>query len=157
MNGRRVWLGLAAWIGITALAALIGTQFGTGAWYEALEKPDWTPPNAVFGPVWSVLYLMMAIAAWRVWRRAGFDGARPALAMYLVQLALNAAWSALFFGAHEIALALIDIMALWLAIAATLVLFWKHDRIAGALLVPYLLWVGYASALNGAILAMNAP
>lgn len=151
----RRWLGLAGWLAVTFLAAAIGSRFMPGAWYAALEKPSWTPPNAVFGPVWTVLYLLMAIAAWLVWQRAGWSGARTALALYLVQLAVNAAWSWLFFGRHDVALALADIIVLWLLILATLVLFWRVHRAAGLLLVPYLLWVSYASTLNYGILQLN--
>lgn len=151
----RRWLGLVGWLAVTFLAAAIGSRFMPGAWYAALEKPSWTPPNAVFGPVWTVLYLLMAIAAWLVWQRAGWSGARTALALYLVQLAVNAAWSWLFFGRHDVALALADIIVLWLLILATLVLFWRVHRAAGLLLVPYLLWVSYASTLNYGILQLN--
>jgi translocator protein len=152
---RAKWLGLAAWLGITFLAAAIGSQFEPGAWYGSLDKPSWTPPNAVFGPVWTVLYLLMAIAAWLVWSARGFSGARTALTLYLLQLALNTAWSWLFFGEHRIGLALLDIVVLWLLIAATLVLFWRIRPVAGWLLVPYLVWVGYAAALNYAIFQAN--
>jgi tryptophan-rich sensory protein len=151
----RRWLGLAGWLAVTFLAAAIGSRFMPGPWYAALEKPSWTPPNAVFGPVWTTLYILMAVAAWLVWQRAGWRGASTALGLYLVQLAVNAAWSWLFFGRHDIALALLDIIVLWLLILATLVLFWRVHRTAGLLLVPYLLWVSYASTLNFGIWQLN--
>lgn len=148
-------LGLILWLVATLAAGFIGSQFLPGAWYEALDKPSWTPPNAVFGPVWTALYLMMAVAAWLVWRKAGFAGASAALTLFVVQLALNALWSYLFFGLHRPDLALIDILLLWLVILATLLLFWRIQPLAGALLVPYLLWVTYATALNFQIWRLN--
>jgi tryptophan-rich sensory protein len=141
---------------VTFLAATAASQFGTGAWYEALEKPSWTPPDAVFGPVWGVLYALMAVAAWLVWRKEGFRAALFPLGLYLAQLVLNVAWTALFFGAERIGFALLDIMLLWLFLAVLIPLFWRRSRWAGALLVPYLLWVTYAGALNLQILRMNA-
>ena len=151
----RTWLGLAGWLGITFLAAAIGSLFEPGVWYQELAKPSWTPPSAVFGPVWTVLYLLMAIAAWRVWRRAGFAGAGAALSVYLIQLALNAAWSWFFFGMNRIGGALVVIALLWASIAATIRLFARHSRAAGWMLVPYLAWVSYAAALNLQIYRLN--
>lgn len=136
-------------------AAFIGSRFGVGAWYATLAKPGWTPPNWLFGPVWSLLYLMMAVASWLVWKRAGLAGAALPLAVFVLQLFLNAAWSWLFFGRHAIGLALLDIVLLWIAIAGTIVLFRGVDRRAGMLLVPYLLWVTYAAALNARIWQLN--
>lgn len=149
------WLGLAAWLGITFVAAAIGSRFMPGEWYAQLEKPSFNPPSAVFGPVWTVLYVLMGVAAWLVWKRHGFAGARLALSLYLLQLVLNAAWSWLFFGRHAIGLALIDIVVLWVLIAITLIQFWRHRPAAGLLLVPYLLWVSFATALNYAFLRLN--
>lgn len=103
-----------------------------------------------------MLYLLMALAAWLVWRAHGFAGARMALSLYLLQLVFNAAWSWLFFGQRQIALGFWDIVLLWLPILATLLLFWRRRPLAGALLLPYLLWVGYAGALNFAIWRLNA-
>jgi len=151
----REWVGLAAWLGITFLAAAIGSQFEPGAWYAALDKPSWNPPNWVFAPVWTLLYLLMAVAAWLVWRGAGLAGAGLALGCYLVQLAMNAAWSWLFFGEHRIGVALVEIIVLWFAIALTALLFRRHNRLAALLLVPYLLWVSYASSLNFALWRLN--
>lgn len=151
----RRWLGLAAWLAVTVLAAAFGSQFQPGAWYDGLSKPSWTPPSWLFGPVWTLLYLAMAVAAWRVWKTNGFGGARSALGVYLLQLVANAAWSWVFFGRQDIAGGLGVIVVLWVLIAVTLVLFWRHDRVAGSLLVPYLVWVTYAGALNLQLLRLN--
>jgi translocator protein len=152
----RSWPGLVAWVAVTFSAAAVGSRFQPGGWYEDLAKPAWTPPDAVFGPVWTLLYLLMAIAAWLVWRREGLAGAALPLSVFAAQLVANAAWSWVFFGLHRIGWALTVVVALWALIALTLGLFWKRDRLAGALLVPYLLWVGYAAALNLQILRLNA-
>jgi translocator protein len=106
--------------------------------------------------VWTLLYLLMAIAAWRVWRGEGLAGAALPLSVFVAQLVANAGWSWVFFGLHRIGWALMVVVALWVLIALTLGLFWKRDRVAGTLLVPYLLWVGYAAALNLQILRLNA-
>ena len=149
------WLGLAGWLALTFAAAFIGSRFGPGDWYAGIEKPSWNPPNWIFGPVWTTLYVLMAIAAWLVWRRWGFAGARTALVAYVVQLTLNAAWSWLFFGRQSPGAALADIVVLLIAIVVTLVLFWRKHRLAGALLIPYLAWVSFATALNLAIHRLN--
>jgi benzodiazapine receptor len=148
-------VGLSLWIVITFLAAGFGAQFQPGEWYAQLVKPSWTPPNWVFAPVWTVLYLLMAIAAWLVWRPQGFAAARLALILFQVQLGLNALWSWLFFGQQRPGLAVIDITLLWLAILLTLLAFWRRDSFAGLLLLPYLAWVSYAAALNFAIWRLN--
>lgn len=148
--------GLIGWVLISFAAGAIGSQYTPGSWYAALAKPVWTPPGAVFAPVWTMLYLMMGVAAWLVWRRRGVAGAGAALAAFLAQLILNALWSYLFFGLHRIGLAMIDIAALWALILVIAVLFWREDRRAGALMVPYLAWVGFAACLNFAIWRLNA-
>lgn len=155
MNIARSALGLAGWLALSFAAGLIGSRYLPGPWYASLAKPAWAPPDAVFGPVWMVLYGLMGLAAWLVWRRAGFAGARAALFLFLVQLALNALWSYLFFGLRRPHLAFFDIVALWLAILVVLVLFWRKDRRAGALMMPYLVWVGFAVCLNFALWRMN--
>jgi translocator protein len=150
--------GLVLWLALVLVVAIIGglvTRSSVSDWYPQLVHPDFAPPNAVFGPVWTVLYVMMAYAAWRIWRAHGFGGAPWALGLFLVQIALNLLWSILFFGFQEIGLALVEIVVLWFAILATLVLFWRLDRIAGALLLPYLAWVGFAAALNHAFWVLN--
>ena len=121
-------------------------------WYAGLAKPSWTPPGWVFGPVWSVLYLSMAVAAWLVWRRG--DAVVPMM-LFGIQLVFNAAWSWLFFGLHSPGAAFIDIVLLWMAIAATTVVFWRRSTLAGILFVPYLIWVSFAAVLNFAIWRLN--
>lgn len=148
------WLALAGWLLLCFSAAAFGAQFMPGAWYASLRKPDWNPPGWVFGPVWTTLYTMMAVAAWRVWRRDGV-GRRPALAWFLGQLLLNALWSWLFFGLRNPGLALAEIIALWVAIAGTIGHFRRLDRVAAGLLVPYLAWVSFAAVLNGTLWWLN--
>jgi tryptophan-rich sensory protein len=151
------------WALAAALALCLGTEAVGGLltaasvrdWYPALRKPPWTPPAGVFAPVWTLLFVLMAVSAWMVWSRAGLRAARRGLALFLAQLALNAGWSALFFALRRPDLALVEIIVLWVAIAATLVSFARISRPAAALLVPYLLWVTYATALNAAIWWMN--
>lgn len=125
-------------------------------WYAGLVKPDWTPPDWIFGPVWTVLYVMMAVAAWLVWRQSGFAGAKTPLALFAIQLALNSLWSVLFFGFRNPGGAAIEIVLLWAAILATLLAFWRRSPWAGMLLVPYLGWVTFAGVLNITIWRMNA-
>ena len=140
-----------------AVAAIGGavTASSVGTWYAGLTKPAFNPPDWIFGPVWTALYLMTAVAAWRVWRTQGPAGARAALGAWAVQLALNLGWSFLFFGARMIGAALIEIVLLLAAILATLVCFWRIDRLAGVLLVPYAAWVGFATLLNAALWRLN--
>ena len=121
-------------------------------WYAALEKPSWNPPGWIFGPVWTLLYLMMAVSAWLVWRKVGFQ--RP-LVLYFIQLVLNAAWTPIFFGAHELGWALAEILVLWSAILLTTLSFFKVSKPAGWMLVPYLLWVTFAAFLNFTLWRMN--
>jgi len=149
---------LALFVAITFAAAGLGAFFTSTSvsnWYPMLRKPSWNPPAWIFGPVWTVLYLMMAIAAWLVWRKRGFDSAAGALGLFALQLALNALWSLLFFGLRNPLAGLVDIVPLWAAILATLVCFWKISPLAGVLLVPYWLWVSFATALNFMIWRMN--
>ena len=142
------WPSLVVLLVVTWCAALFGMQFPPDEWYRTLQRPSFAPPDAVFGPVWSVLYTLMAIAAWLVWRRRREARVGTAMTAYGVQLVLNAAWSPLFFGAHWIGAALIDLALLWGAVLAMTVLFWKQSRTAAALLLPYLAWVSFAAALN---------
>ncbi|MEL6443321.1 MAG: TspO/MBR family protein [Bacteroidota bacterium] len=151
----RDFLVLLGFIALVALVAATGSRFEPGAWYAALDKPAWTPPNWLFPVAWSILYLLIAVSGWLVWREVGFEGASKAFTVYGLQLVLNAAWSWLFFGRHDMGLAFLDIAGLWLAIALTMGLFWAIKPLAGALLVPYLLWVTYAAALNLALWRMN--
>jgi translocator protein len=121
-------------------------------WYPALNKPSWTPPSWLFGPAWTVLYVLMSVAAWLVWKTGN---AKTALILFFAQLLLNFAWSILFFGARSPGLGLIDVTAMWLAIAATIFAFALKSRTAAFLMVPYLCWVSFAAALNAAIFMMN--
>jgi tryptophan-rich sensory protein len=141
---------LAATLAVGFLASLV-TVPNIPSWYEGLHKPFFNPPNSVFAPVWTTLYVLMAVAAWRVWRKAGL---RP-LGLYVLQLALNFAWSSIFFGAHAIGAALVEIALLFAAVVLTLRDFWRLDRIAGWLLVPYAAWVLFAGVLNAAIWRLN--
>jgi translocator protein len=147
-TGPAAWIGLGFWLVVTFAAAWIGSRFQPGEWYAGLVKPALTPPGWVFGPVWTLLYAMMGTAAWLVWRTLGVYGALIPLGLFLGQLALNALWSYLFFGLQRPGLALLDIVALWLAILATLVNFWRAYASAGLLLLPYLFWVSFATYLN---------
>jgi tryptophan-rich sensory protein len=147
--------GLLAWLALCFGVAWFGAQFEPGAWYEQLLKPPWTPPNWLFPPVWTILYALLAVAAWLVWKTAGFAGARLPLGLFFIQLLLNGVWSWLFFGLHAIGLALADIIVLWFAILATLVAFWRQRPLTGLLLLPYLIWVSFAVALNYSIWQIN--
>lgn len=151
------WLALAGFLAASFVVGAVGNVWTDAgmAWYDGLEKPAFNPPSWVFGPVWTTLYILMAVAAWRVWLAAGFRGARLALGLYFAQLALNMAWPGLFFALQAPGWALAEIVALWLLVVATTVLFFRHDRVAGWLMVPYILWVAYAALLNGAIVALN--
>ena len=154
-------LALIAWLAACFAASAIGAgAMGTslGDWYVALRKPAWNPPNWVFGPVWSTLYAMMAIAAWLVWRRR-FERpreARAALAAFVVQLILNTAWSWIFFAWRRPGLGFLEVLGLWIAIAITIRRMDRVSRPAAALLLPYLAWVTFASTLNGVIWRLNA-
>lgn len=135
--------------------ALGGGRFRPGEWYLQLAKPAWTPPNGIFGPVWTVLYASMGVAAALVWRQGGLAAAWKPLILFGVQLGLNAAWSWIFFGLHRPGLAFAEIVVLWVSILGTLILFWQVRPLAGGLLLPYLLWVSFAVALNFSIWRMN--
>jgi len=155
-------LALIGFLGACYAAAALGALWTAGSvstWYPGLSKPSWTPPNWLFGPVWSALYTMMAVAAWLVWRGgivgAGRPAARLGLALFAAQLLLNLAWSGLFFGLQRPDLGFLDIVALWLSIAATAVAFGRVSLTAAGLMVPYLVWVTYAAALNFAIWRLN--
>jgi translocator protein len=147
------WPSLVFFVVIVGAAAVFGAQFEQGQWYQALQKPSWNPPGAVFGPVWTTLYVCIAIAGWLVWCAARRVDA--ALTLWIVQLVLNAAWSWLFFGMHRPDLALVDIVLLLAAIIAFIVVAQKTSTLARWLFVPYALWVAFATALNFAIWRMN--
>jgi len=149
------WPMLGAFLAAVTVAAGIGAWGvrGTTAEYQSLEQPAWAPPSWLFGPVWTVLYAMIAVAAWLVWRRAGWG---RGTAVWTAQLVLNATWTPLFFGAGQYGLAFLDIVVLWLLIVVTIVLFRPVSRAAALLLLPYAAWVTYATALNLAIWRLNA-
>lgn len=154
----RARLAVMATAPVLAAAVLggIATRPSIPGWYAQLDKPWFTPPNWLFGPVWTVLYVAMAYAFWRVLRTPRRAAGRSrAIGVFLFQMSLNAAWSWVFFGMHSPALAFILIVLLWISIAATAAAFWRLDRTAGGLLVPYLAWVAYATALNAALAALN--
>jgi translocator protein len=150
-------LGLAGWLLLSFAAAGLGAVASIDAaiFYRQLILPGWAPPGWLFGPVWSVLYLCMAIAAWLVWRARGFDGARTALVLFLLQLGANVLWSWLFFAWRLGALAFADVIVLWILITATLFAFWRVQRVAAVLLMPYLLWVTFAGALTYSVWRNN--
>jgi len=151
-------LGLAvAVVGTEAVGGLSGLAAGrdSAGYYGELRKPPFTPPPAAFGPVWTVLYLLMGVAAWLVWREGLSRLTAVALGLFAAQLALNFAWSLIFFGQHRISAALVEIVVLWLCILATVVAFWWVRPLAGALLLPYLSWVSLATYLNAGIWRLN--
>jgi len=157
MNVRRQAVGLLGWAIVTFLAAALGARASISAaeFYAGLALPAWAPPASVFGPVWTLLYALMALAAWLVWRQGGWRAATPALVLYLLQLALNVLWSWLFFGWKQGALAFADILLLLVLIVATAVAFHRVRPAAAWLLLPYLAWVAFASALNYAVWQAN--
>jgi benzodiazapine receptor len=137
-------------LGIGALGAAV-TATSVSSWYPTLAKPSFNPPNSIFGPVWTALYVMMAVAAWRVWRKTDRDTARGPMAVFALQLAVNLGWSVAFFGLREVGLAVAVILALDLLVIATALLFRRIDRWAALLFVPYLAWIAFATVLNVAI------
>jgi len=147
------WLVFAVFLATCAVAGSSGVLFKPGAWYRGLDKPSWTPPDIAFPLVWSVLYLLMAIAAARV---ATHDGSALALALWALQICLNTLWSGVFFGLHRMRTGAIVLLLLWVAVAATVTAFYRHDAIAAALMLPYLAWGSYALALNLSLLRRNA-
>jgi benzodiazapine receptor len=155
MSNAKSALGAVAALALTFGAAYIGSRFPVDAWYAALSKPAWNPPNWLFGPVWTVLYLLMALAAWLIWRKGNLMATALPLGLFVLQLALNAAWSWIFFGLHQLGLALVEILILWVAILATIAAFWRLNPASGWLMIPYLLWVTFASALNFVLWRLN--
>lgn len=146
-------MSLIAFLIVTAGAAFTGGRYMPGEWYKTLAKPSWTPPDWLFGPAWTVLYIAIAVAGWLVWRERGVS---LVLAIWVVQLVLNAAWSYLMFGLHRIDLALIDSVLMLIAIVAFIAAAWPVSQTAALLFVPYFAWVGFATALNYAILRLNS-
>ena len=159
MNERTRWAGLIFFIILCLAAGGLGALATTPeieGWYQTLEKPSWNPPAWVFGPVWTLLYLLMAIAAWVVWKPAGYKAAAMPLNLFGLQLLLNLAWSWIFFHYHQSGIAFLDIDLLWLSIVGTTVAFFRRSLLAGWLMVPYLAWVSFAAVLNFAIWRLNS-
>jgi len=156
-NSKQQIVGLVTWSVICFVTAAIGAVASIQAqsFYAELNQPSWAPPGWLFGPVWSVLYLMMAIAAWLVWRKGGFKFNRLALTVFVGQLVFNGLWSWLFFAWRLGSFAFVDIVWLWVLIVITVSMFWRVDKIAGVLMLPYLLWVSFAAFLNLAVWQLN--
>jgi tryptophan-rich sensory protein len=153
MNRLQTALGLVGWILLCFAAAGIGAYATATApeFYRALNRPSWAPPAWLFGPVWTILYLLQAISAWMIWKDRGFRGASAALGLFVAQLAVNALWSWLFFTWRLGRISFIEIVILWCMIAANIKLFWGLKPLAGALLLPYIAWVSFATILNFAM------
>lgn len=156
-TGYRDIVGFAGWLVVAFIAAAIGARGSVEAasFYDQLVQPAWAPPPWVFGPVWTALYTLMAIAAWLVWRTAKSEGVGIALTLFVVQLALNALWSWLFFAWQLGAVAFAEVVLLWMLVLATAAAFWRVRPLSGLLLIPYLLWVGFAAALNFVLWQQN--
>jgi len=149
-------VGAVLLVGGAAVAGSVFSYDGTSGWYRGLAKPEWTPPPWVFGPAWTVLYILIALSGWVVWLRRDRAVVWPALVVFVVQLVLNALWSVLFFGLRRPDLALVEVALLLSVIMANVAVFWRVSRLAGLLLVPYLCWTGFATVLNFAIWWLNA-
>ena len=159
MKQRERWIGLVVFIVLCLGAGGLGAMATTPeieGWYKTLAKPSFNPPDYIFGPVWTTLYVMMAVAAWIVWKPEGLRAAATPLALFAVQIGLNIAWSWIFFGMHQPGWAFMEILVLWLTIIATTVAFFRSSLMAGWLMTPYLAWVSFAAVLNFAIWRMNA-
>jgi tryptophan-rich sensory protein len=140
---------------LVGVSGSLVTATSVREWYPHLQKPSWTPPSAAFGPVWTVLYLLMGVSAWLIWRDSVGSARRKALLIFMIQLVLNGTWSFLFFGLRSPGWAALEIVLLWSSIVATMLAFARISRLAAGLLLPYLLWVSYAAALNVAIWNLN--
>jgi tryptophan-rich sensory protein len=153
----RSMLALLGWLALCFVAAAIGglAAANASAFYASLTQPAWAPPASVFGPVWTVLYALMAVAAWLVWRERARVPVRGALTLFVIQLAVNALWSWLFFAWRQGGLALAEVLLLWVLIIATVIAFRRIRPLAAALLLPYLAWVSFASVLNAVLWRMN--
>lgn len=162
MSPRHKAMALAICVAACFAAAVVGmvpaastTASPKAAWYRNLDKPSWTPPDWVFGPVWTVLYAMMAVSAWLVWQEGGFRKQRLPLALFIGQLVLNAAWTPIFFRCQLLGVAFFELAALWATLVATVIVFRRVRPAAAWLLVPYLLWVTYAGTLSFGIWQLN--
>lgn len=159
VNSPAKWVGLLVLVviclGVGWLGAVATTPEIDG-WYRTIEKPAWNPPAYVFGPVWTTLYLMMAVAAWFVWKAKGIKAGALPLTLFAVQLGLNLAWSWIFFHFHQPGWAFVEIVVLWVAIVATTISFFRESIVAGCLMLPYVGWVSFATVLNFALWRLNA-
>ena len=153
-TGRQA-LALIGWLALCFAASGTAVFVSRDDWYAGLLKPSWNPPAWVFGPAWTLLYVMMAVAAWLVWREGGWKQQWQALALFILQWLLNAMWTPLFFGMHRPGLAFAELAALWLVLVATLMSFWRVRNLAGVLLMPYLAWASFAAVLNFNIWRLN--
>lgn len=154
----RPWWSLVGFLAVVFVVALVGgqaTASSVGSWYAELSKPTWNPPAWIFGPVWSLLYAMMAVVAWRLWRRRASPPHRTALRWWWAQLIANALWSPLFFGLRAPGLALLDIVVLLALLIVVGIRLWHLDRLAGLLWLPYLAWVSFATLLNFTLWRLN--
>ena len=148
-------LALVGWLALCLAASGSAVFVSTGDWYARLNKPAWNPPGWIFGPVWTLLYIMMGVSAWMVWREGGWKTQSRPLGLFLLQWLFNVLWTPLFFGAHRVGLAFAEILLLWLALAATVILFRRVSKPAALLLIPYLAWVSFAAVLNLTIWQLN--
>ena len=148
-------IALILWLVLCLSASGTAVFVSTGDWYASLHKPEWNPPAWIFGPVWTLLYIMMGVAAWLVWREGGWKTQTLPLSLFLVQWLFNVLWTPLFFGAHLIGFAFAEIVMLWLALAATVVCFYRVNQRSGILLIPYLAWVSFATVLNFTMWHLN--
>jgi translocator protein len=158
MFDRESWFSLVPFVVACFLTAGLGswlTSFSVKTWYPQLRRPEWTPPDWIFAPVWTVLYLMMAVSAWLVWSTSDWSSARFPLTLFAIQLMLTAAWSFVFFGLRQIGPAFGEILLLWMMVIATAVAFLHLSLLAAWLLIPYVAWVAFASYLNFRIWQMN--
>ena len=141
-------IGLLFWLSLSALVGWFGSQFSADNWYIELTKPNWTPPGWIFGPVWTILYILMAVSAWLIWKIDSRNFKKLSIRIYLLKMICNGLWSYVFFGLHEIGWAFVNIIVLFILIIWVTILFYKERIIAGILLFPYIIWVGFASILN---------
>jgi translocator protein len=155
ITATKSFAGLVGWLGLCFAAECSAVVFLPGRWYSHLQKAAWTPPSYLFAPIWTALYIAMAVAAWLVWCEGGFRKQSFPLTLFLAQLLLNASWSYLCFGLHNLSLSVADMTLLWLAVLATMLAFFRVNRLAGRLFVPYLAFVTFAASLNVALWRLN--
>ncbi|MHC4840243.1 MAG: TspO/MBR family protein [Planctomycetota bacterium] len=146
---------LGFWVVVCFVPSVFSALFPVDSWYAQLDKPAFTPPAWLFGPVWTVLYTLMAVSIWRIWETRADSGVTWPIRIFLVQLGVNALWTPAFFGLHRPDIAFGVIVFLWISIFATMIVFYRHNKFAATLLLPYLLWVSFASVLNATLAHMN--